>query len=102
MFNPPRKKGRFPLVSIWNADPKIWIIYGFFWDLQIKQDTEHCLFPNLCFGSAAEFATLGIVCCLVMASFFVPKRRHVMSPLYNEKASINKEKGGLSLGRGIL
>lgn len=81
---------------------KYGFVYGFFCDLQIKQDTEHCLFPNLCFGLAAEFATLAIVCCLVMASFFVPKRRHVMSPLYNENVSFTKEKGGLSLGRGIL
>lgn len=57
---------------------------------------------QICVLDQLQFATLGIVCCLVMASFFGPKRRHVMSPLYNENVSFTKEKGGLSLGRGIL
>lgn len=74
-----------------------------FFDVWIHSTrTAYSMLLNLCFGLVAEFASLSIVCCLVMASFFLPKCRHVMSPLYNENVSFDKETGGLSLGRGIL
>lgn len=97
LFLKAKKKnsGKIPMLFIWNAVYKGKKTSAFFWICGSNRcgSAQQRPFLNLCFGLAAEFATGSIVCCLVVASFFTPERRHVMSPPYNENVSLHKEEG---------